>query len=146
MKVPLTPEEVIKFGEIATSLREWCRANGKNARDINRIIGKNPSYSSGYQYLNGKLAPSPYYRALLSQGTGIPESKLMVKKLTTAVVTTSPPVNPTVNSKPTDVLSFTVSNNGEARIKLDVTLPIDSAAALFRMILDAGIVMGSQHG
>ena len=138
MKAPQTPEEVIIYGEIASALREWCVANDKGAADLNKIMGKNPSYSSGYQYLNGKMAPSPYFRALLSKATGIPESKLMKRELTTELT----PVKAVVSNKPADILSFTVTSNGEAKIKLDVTLPIDSAAALFRMILDAGIVMG----
>jgi hypothetical protein len=41
-----------------------------------------------------------------------------------------------------DVLSFVVSGDGMARIKLDATLPLATATPLFRMLLDAGIVFG----
>ena len=139
---PQTPEQIIAYGEVATSLREWCKTNGKGPRDINAIIGKGPSYSAGYQYLSGKNAPSKYNRAILSKATGIPEEKLTKRKSFDQVTIEKPPTTKFV-SKTSDILSFTVTDTGEARIKLDVTLPMHSAVPLFRLILDAGVVMGS---
>jgi len=146
MKVSLTPEQVIVFGEISSSLREWCRKTGKTAKDINAIIGKTASYSAGYQWLNGKGAPNTYNRTLLVKATGIPEHKLMKRPLIGEVVTAPLPVKAYVNGKSAEVLSFTVNNSGEVRIKLDVTLPMSNAAPLFRLILDAGIVMEQPNG
>lgn len=39
-----------------------------------------------------------------------------------------------------EVLAFTANNAGEARIRLDVTLPMAAATPLLRMLLDAGLV------
>jgi hypothetical protein len=142
VKVKQTPEQVIVFGEIATSLREWCKTNDKSAKDINKIIGKGASYSAGFQWLNGKGAPSKYNRILLAKATGIPEEKLTKRKSFDQVTIEKPPTTKFV-SKTSDILSFTVTDTGEARIKLDVTLPMQSAVPLFRLILDAGVVMGS---
>ncbi len=143
---PQTPEQIIVYGEVATSLREWCKTNGKGPRDINAIIGKRPSYSAGYQYLSGKNAPSKYNRVLLAKATGIPEEKLTKRKSFDRVTIEKPIIQNVVtafSSKNADILSFTVNNNGEARIKLDVTLPMHQAVPLFRIMLDAGIIMES---
>ena len=139
---PQTPEQIIAYGEVATSLREWCKTNGKRAQDINAIVGKPASYSAGFQWLNGKVAPSKYNRVLLAKATGIPEEKLAKRKSFDQVTIEKPPTTKFV-SKTSDILSFTVTDTGEARIKLDVTLPMQSAVPLFRLILDAGVVMGS---
>ena len=39
-----------------------------------------------------------------------------------------------------DILSFAVTATGEARIKLDIVLPLANATPLLRMLLDAGVV------
>ena len=44
-----------------------------------------------------------------------------------------------------DVLAFNVNSEGNARLRLDVTLPLVTAAPLLRMLLDAGIVMGGSE-
>jgi len=142
VKIKQTPEQIMAYGEVATSLREWCKTNDKSAKDINKIIGKGASYSAGFQWLNGKAAPSKYNRVLLAKATGIPEEKLTKRKSFDQVTIEKPPTTKFV-SKTSDVLSFTVTDTGEARIKLDVTLPMQSAVPLFRLILDAGVVMGS---
>jgi hypothetical protein len=41
-----------------------------------------------------------------------------------------------------DVLGFSVGTDGMARLRLDVTLPLDQAAPLLRVLLDAGVVLG----
>jgi len=149
LKVKQTPEQIIVFGEIAASLREWCKTNKKTARDINAIVGKPASYSAGFQWLNGKGAPSKYNRVLLSKATGISEAKLMRREYSEDVTIEKPIIQNVVSAFPgkiADVMSFTVNNNGEARIKLDVTLPIDQAMPLFRIILDTGILMESNNG
>jgi len=134
-----TPEQIMKYGGVATALREWCERNNKTAKDINLIIGKDMGYSAGYIWLNGKGAPGPKTIKLLSKGTGIPEAQLMRRNTMNEVET----IPAKINSNP-PVFSFTVNDNGEARIKLDVTLPIQQAVPLFRMILDAGVIVNGQ--
>lgn len=45
-----------------------------------------------------------------------------------------------------DVFSFRVAANGMARITLDVELELTRATPLFRMLMDAGLVLGPAAG
>ena len=145
---PQTPAQIVKNGHIATALRKWMADNNKKVGDINAAIGKSPTYSIGYQYVNGKLSPNPTNRKLLSKATGIPEADLMPRDFENPVaVIPKGPVGKMLDQlqRKNDVLSFTVNDHGEARIKFDVTLPLSSATPLLRMIMDAGIVFTKEE-
>jgi hypothetical protein len=89
-------------------------------------------------------------RPILAKLFGVPAAALTaredgapVKTVNTgAVVLAAPQGRPQV-ARAGDVLSFSVSATGEARIRLDVALPLETAKPLLRMLLDAGIVFGS---
>ena len=140
------PKQIAMFGHIARALQ----AKGWKPTDLNQAMGFDRSYSSAYQWINGKSAPGNKHRAKLSQVTGIPERDLTSRKLKGSAVVALPlpslPVTTTAvaMTKPSEVLGFSVANDGNARIKLDVTLPMNLATPLLRMLLDAGLVIGSQ--
>jgi hypothetical protein len=139
VKQPQTPEQITKFGHIAIALRKYLTKHSMKKVDLARAID---GFSSAqvYNVVNGKHAPGPKLREKLSKATGIPESELMANETTAVAVIPKGPVGKMLDQlQRTDVLSFTVNGNGEARIKLDVTLPIETAKPLFRLLLDTGV-------
>ena len=137
-----TPRQLIQYGSIAGELRKWCKANNKTVHDINEMIGKDRHYSLGYHWLNGKGAPTGENLKLISKGTGIPKEKLIRQPFHDEEETNPQVIMPIKDAA--SLISFTVNGTGEARIRLDVTLPLHQAAPLFRLILDAGI--GGNNG
>lgn len=41
-----------------------------------------------------------------------------------------------------EVLSFVAMDDGSARVRVDVTLPVAQGAPLLRLLLDAGLMLG----
>ncbi len=141
---PATPLQIARFGAVAATLRAACKRRGWGPSDLNKAIGRHPSYSSAYQWLNGKGAPSEENAAILSNLLDIPEAELRARPEvepppSKPQVTTSRPAPLSARTQ-ADVLAFNVSSNGDARIRLDVTLPTAQAMPLLRMLLDAGMV------
>jgi hypothetical protein len=81
--------------------------------------------------------------------TGIPLRELIARGVTTTQVVTEGNavlLPPKQAAKAPDVLMFNVSPDGEARLRLDVTLPIDKAMPLVRLLFDAGVVINNEGG
>ena len=140
-KNPATPEQIARFGHIAVALRSFLDQKGWGPSNLNSAMGKARGNTGIYAILSGKAAPGSVMRAKLSKATGIPEEQFFPKELDDLV-----PVRTAKRSyirgdvTKTDVLSFVVSNDGNVRIQLDATLPVESAMPLLQMLLDAGLV------
>lgn len=145
MKSP-NPNQVAMFGHIAIALRQFLNTKGWKPRDLNKAMGFDPGYSAGYQWINGKGAPGPQYRTKLAKLTGLPEEKFMRRNPGKALVTLATlPALPAPKIKlASEVLNFSVASDGNARIKLDVSLPMHLANPLLRMLLDAGLVFSKE--
>ena len=126
---------------IATFLRAELNARQWSVSDLHEHLGLPRTSTRAYPYLNATSAPSTEMIDLLVQLFDCKPEMLMSKE----------PVdyhesNVVVPFKPRNEgklpLSFTVNPDYEtASLKLDVTLPIDQASALLRMLLDSNIVM-----
>lgn len=146
-----TRDEVARFGHIAAALRAVMKQRGWKVPDFNEALGKTRGDAGIFKWLAARGAPSPANRALLAEVTGIPEAALRPRvpgappPPSQAVALVEPP--PAKISAATvrvgDVLSFVVSSTGEARIRLDVSLPVAAATPLLRMLLDAGLVFNT---
>jgi hypothetical protein len=100
-----------------------------------------------YAHLACRAAPGPELRAKMAKTFGIPETELMKRDLVTSQspVTVSEPRQHIMKPmSPLPVLSFTVSADGTARIKLDAAMSLAAASPLLRILLDAGIVPSTQ--
>lgn len=144
---PATPIQVAMFGHIAAAMRQALAAKGWKPADLNRAIGRPRGAPHVYGYINGKGAPRADARKLIAKALGIPETALMARKPGQPAPVPSQavaliPATKLAPARVGDVLSFVVSGDGMARIKLDATLPLATATPLFRMLLDAGIVFG----
>jgi hypothetical protein len=130
---------------------------------MNEICGFKRNATTLYPTLRSTTAPSNAVRQLLMDKIGIPEQDLLPRELTTAtrsgarIVASPSGVAPTSDpsttahsvtiikpTNPNPVLSFTVSMDGTARIKLDAAMSLAAAAPLLRILLDAGIVPSTQ--
>lgn len=134
---PVTPRQAAMYGHIAAALRAVCEKNQWSPGDLNERLKRPRGHSALYHWLRGTGAPDLKNRKKLAKLTGIPEHELTVRELSAqlpAVVTSSPGVSRT--SIPDNVLSFTVNTQGDARLRLDVTLPVAQALPLFRLITD----------
>jgi hypothetical protein len=140
---PANPRQIAMFGHIARALQ----AKGWKAADLNEAMGFKREYSACYQWINGKSAPGPMHRKKLAKVTGIPESELTRREPGKALV-----AMPALQAMPvtrvkltSEVLSFAIDSNGNARIKLDVTMPMHLANPFVRMLLDANLVFSKDE-
>jgi hypothetical protein len=138
---PATPEQILMYGHIAAALRSFMEKKGWGPADLNHAMGKDRSYSAGYQLVNGKTGAGSKLLPKLMKITGLSAEQLTMRKIktmskSTAIVT----YKPSKTSRLNDVLVFSVTSDGKARIKVDIELPLESATPLLRMLLDAGLV------
>lgn len=157
---PPTPVQIARYGHIAARLREFLAASKMAVPELNVMMGLPRGNNAAYPWINGKGSPSPQMRAKLSVVTGIAEDDLTPRDIDPPVrIVRATRLDPTravppeawgqrppakaVDVVPPDdhALAFTVTRTGQARIKLDVTMPLDKATPLLRLLLDAGVVV-----
>ena len=148
---PPTREQIARFGHIAAALRAVMAQRGWNVPDLIAALGKTRSNAIVYHWLACQGAPSTLQRRLIEKKLGIPAVQLAAREpgapLPALPRDISPglPANGDVMPPPrrplADVLSFHVNEHGEARLRLDVTLPMALAIPLLRIVLDAGVVL-----
>jgi transcriptional regulator with XRE-family HTH domain len=143
---PATRAEIAIYGHIAARLRAFLAERGMTIPELSEALGLPRGSATTYKWLSGKGGPATVLRAKLAKVTGIPEAELMPRRpgdpAPSQAVATLPAPAKLAPVRVGDVLSFAVTANGEARIKLDIVLPLASATPLLRMLLDAGIVFG----
>jgi transcriptional regulator with XRE-family HTH domain len=139
-------QQVAMYGHIAARLRAFLKERDWMPPDLSEALGQGRGSATVYKWLAATGAPAPRLRAKLAKATGIAETDLMPRKpgvpapaQAVALVTSPARIGPT---RAVEALSFVVTATGEARIKLDLTLPLATATPLLRMLLDAGIVFG----
>jgi transcriptional regulator with XRE-family HTH domain len=123
-------QQVAMYGHIAARLRAFLKERDWMPPDLSEALGQGRGSATVYKWLAATGAPAPRLRAKLAKATGIAETDLMPRK-------------PGVPA-PAQAVALVTSpaRIGEARIKLDLTLPLATATPLLRMLLDAGIVFG----
>lgn len=151
---PATPEQVARFGHVAAFLRQELGKRGWTPSDLNIQLGKGRSYSSAYQWINGKAVPGPSQRPLLAKLLGCSEAQLMAvepgaapprQEVVVAQASGAPKVGrPPGATRAAPVLGFAVDTAGMAHITLDVKLPLVRAMPLFRLLMDAHVVDGEE--
>jgi hypothetical protein len=144
-----TRDQIARYGHIAVALRAAMKQRGWGIPEFNEAIGKDRGDAGVFKWLRGTGGISEQNRALISRTTGIPEHELVARvpgapppARAVALVEAFPAKIST--ARVGDVLSFTVSASGEARIRLDVSMPLATAAPLLRMLLDAGLVFNAE--
>jgi hypothetical protein len=140
------------FGHAAATMRAALKAKGWTIPDFNQAMGRERGYAGAHVWFAGKGLPGPKHRDKVAKVLSVSAEDLKPRQH--VEVTLSDPSRslavipaPTASQaarKSGDVLLFAVDAEGVARLRLDVALPIEKGAALLRMLLDAGIVMGGE--
>jgi hypothetical protein len=145
-----TPEQIAKFGHIAARLRAELDKRGWSPGDFNDALGKDRSNGNIYHFLGAKSAPGETLRAQIADFLDIPEADLTARPDSGALVKAEripreetakiPPPH-----TPKDIVTFSINEEGMARIRCDVTLPAGKGAALLQVLLNAGLALGADH-
>lgn len=142
-----TREEIARFGHIAAALRAVMKQRDWGVPEFNAALGRARGDAGVYKWLAARGGPDPTSRAALERVTGIPAGDLRAREpgdpppRPQAVEVMVPPAKISIPARGGDVLAFSVSSTGEARIRLDVSMPVAKAMPLLRMLLDAGLVL-----
>jgi len=153
-----TPAQIASLGHVAALIRRELEKRQWGVADLHRAIGEDVKSTRAYAWINSRSRITDKFRPKVAKALGVKEEDLMPRELTQEVITA--PVSdaklraihaagsmPARTLAPSgDVLAFNVNADGNARLRLDVTLPLTVAAPLLRMLLDAGIVMGAEQG
>jgi hypothetical protein len=139
---------VATFGHVAAALRKALSERSWKIGDLNAAVGKPRAYAGVYQYVSAKSAPGPAMRKKLSKVLAIPETALLRRHPNAASVAEVVPLRiegptPARIASGSPVLSFTVNEDGNARIRLDASMPYDKAVPLLRLLLDAGMIVAA---
>jgi transcriptional regulator with XRE-family HTH domain len=136
--------DVPRNGEVAGNIRQLMKDRGWTVPDLNEKLGMKRSAANVYGWIKAKGAPGAEMQKRLAKLTGTKASDWAPNEAQSApkpgqeIVRVYPPRE----QKPQpDILSFTVSPEGAARIRLDVTLPVQMAMPLVRMLLDQGLIV-----
>jgi transcriptional regulator with XRE-family HTH domain len=137
-----TPDQIVRNGHISILIKTYLQREGIKPPDLSQKLGMDRHRSNVYLWLAGKVAPAGKTRIKLAKILNVPEEQLMPNTSNIAVIT-APGRQELLPKefKPREVLGFSVNSNGEATINLNVTMPLDQAQALFRIILDANLLV-----
>lgn len=150
LPIPATPAQIAMYGHTAAVLRKAMAAKGiPNCRTLNKLLRRSVNYTPTYVWLAAKGAPGPVMAKQVGKILGIPWESLLRRKMTKDAATETAPQPliagpmPVASAKlrAAEVLSFTADENGEVRIRLDVRLPMAQAMPLFRVLMDAGVLL-----
>jgi transcriptional regulator with XRE-family HTH domain len=144
---PATAAQVARNGQVAALLRAELDKRGWTPRRLNEAMGKPASHTASYVWLSAKGAPAPKLAARLAKVLGVAVERLQPNTGAPTQVASREPATATILApkRAAEVLSFAVLDDGHARLRLDVVLPVTEAAPLLRLLLDAGIVMGARE-
>lgn len=136
----------IAYGNVAAVLRQELDKRGWKAADLCRALGI--SKTAAHPWLKAIGAPGPTIRPKLAKLLNIHEELLLRRESAVEGVAPKSVGAPTypvaVQRRVAEVLSFTVTSEGEARIKLDITLPVTHGMPLLRMLMDHGLIAQEQ--
>jgi hypothetical protein len=159
------PPNPHRLGHIAAALREVMTRLGLTPAEVSQRLDLPKGSTAIYAWLAARSAPHPDMRLKL-----VKRLKLRMEDVTPREeAPMTPPVRaagaagralavvahrrpgpgpgrPANGGGGDDVFSFRVAANGMARITLDVELELVRATPLFRMLMDAGLVLGPGTG
>jgi transcriptional regulator with XRE-family HTH domain len=145
---PATAIQIARYGHVAALLRAEMAKRDWGPAQFNEAMKLGRSNTTIYQWLNCQGAPGPKLAPKVAKLLGVPVANLRANLGGTEVAVSEPrravvlaPSLP-VGQRRAEVLSFVAMDDGNARIRLDATLPIAQAMPLLRMLLDAGMLIG----
>lgn len=125
--------------QIAATLREAMERKGLTAGDVaEKLMGTRAS-SVAYNWVAGRNAPAPKYRAPLAKLLGIsvedlkPRDDVTYRTNGAAAVTVKAPARDMRSAE--QQLSFTILSGGQARLRVDVTGPLERISPILLQLM-----------
>lgn len=147
-EVPPTARELAQYGHFAALLRKYLNDNNLTAPQFMQQIGAPDGAAQIYKWIGAKGAPGAKYRTAVAKLLGVSENdvkkrSLQAPNLPAKMEIVDEPVRLSTQqrSHTRDVLLFSVGDDGQTRIKFDVTVPYASGVPLLRVLLDAGFLV-----
>jgi len=126
-----SPRQIALYGHIAERLRDELAKRQWTPADLNEALGLARQAPAVYLWLRGVGGPGLGNQQRLLKLFGGPAESFARRRVS----------RPAADDDATaDVLTFNANGNGKVRIRLDATLPADTAVSLLRLLLDAGLV------
>lgn len=121
--------------------------NDWNPPRLIKEIGAPDGAAQVYKWMQGKGAPGVKYGARVAKILGIPieevRRKSVKEELPSVVSAISSITALKGRAHSSDVLQFQITTENEARIRLDLTLPVDQGIKMLQVILGAGMLAAS---
>ena len=141
-----TQIQLAKYGLVAAAIRQAMEAKNMKASALNDALGNSRSNASIYLWLNAQSAPSPQSRPQVAKVLGLTVEALTPKTLdqhnseSKALVVRAPRTPKFMQSVNTsDVLGFTSTGDGQARVKMDFVCATEQAINIIQMLSTLGV-------
>lgn len=146
VKKPATAAQIAENGHIAARIRAYLGERGMGAEAFAKQVGMSGN-GGVYKWLNAKAAPGPKMRRKVATLLGCTPDELLPRepgrKEPMVVSGTTLPLS--VRKAISKVLEFDVTSDGEAHIKLDISMPVDKAMPFLRLLMDVGVLVGKMN-
>lgn len=145
---PATPLELAQYGHFAALLRKFMTEKDMTPPQLMEAIGAPHGAAQIYKWIAGTGAPGPQYAAKISKLTGIPVDEIRKRKVnkrsydSVASVANAISNVTAIKSRAhnSDVLQFQITTENEARIRLDMTMPVEQGIKMLQVVLNAGLL------
>jgi hypothetical protein len=143
---PKTPTaaQIARYGRLAALLRQYADQHDLSPIQLAEALSlKGSRVNLIYKWLGSKGGPGKMFRPRVAKLLGVSPDALYAHEGAPGEALMLPVVAQGVQRRAAlpDPLQFTVTAEGQGRIRLDLTLPIAKAAPLLRQILDASELM-----
>lgn len=138
-----TAAQLAKYGHVATLLRAYAQTHNSGAKEITKALGLENN-GQVYKWFAGKAGIGPKFRTKVAKMIGCSPDDLRMREVGEKLPIPVQALMPTrkVVSK---LLEFDVNSDGEAHIKLDLTMPVPAAMPFLRLLMDVGVLVGKMN-
>jgi len=148
MNVKITPAKIAALGHVATLLKTEMERRQWTVAQFHKAIGEPPKSTRAYAWITCRSAMTDAIRKKVAKALDVKEADLMPRELTQVqlpAVVSEAKQRAILHAGATpgrtlaisgDVLAFNVMADGNARLRMDVTLPLEKGSKVLRLLLD----------
>jgi transcriptional regulator with XRE-family HTH domain len=137
---PATAAQLAMYGHVATRLRAYLAERNIKPPKLADELGLKGN-AQLYKWLGGKAGMGPGFRRKLAKLMGCSPDDLRPREPGSKEPMLPATLAP-VRKIASKVLEFDVTTDGDAHIKLDLTMPIATAMPFMRLLMDVGVLVG----
>ena len=132
----------INHPEVAAIIREAMARKNIRSSELGPLIGIKKNSPTPYNWINGTNAPRLAIRPKLAKALGISPDDLAPRPAVQA--TPKANGNGHASARPSEQLSFALLADGQARLRLDVTGPIERISPILLHLMQQKLVTPAQ--